>query len=99
MSEVIRFDPKDWDSILKIMDEHGHSKTMYPGTNEKGEEVWISPYPDRVVIKTFQKNGWVRINTFWKDHTVEETFDGRWDKETPAPPEPQCKDCRRGRRK
>lgn len=60
MNKVIRFDPNDWDSILKIMDEHGDSKTMYPGTNEKGEEVWISPFPDNVVVKTFQKNGWVR---------------------------------------
>lgn len=77
MSKVIRFDPTDWDSTLKIMDEYGASKTMFPGTNEKGEDVWISPYPDRVVMKTFQKNGWTRINTYWRDGTCEETFDGR----------------------
>lgn len=81
MNKTIHFDPMDWNSIIKIMDEHGDSKTMFPGTNEHGEDVWISPYPDRVVIKTFQKNGWTRINTYWRDGTCEETFDGRWGKE------------------
>ena len=32
----IYFDPTDQASMNMLMDEHGDSKTMYPGTNEYG---------------------------------------------------------------
>ena len=34
----IYFDPTDQESMNRLMDEHGDSKTMYPGTNEYGED-------------------------------------------------------------
>ena len=35
----IHFDPKNQEAMNALMDEHGRSKTMYPGTNEHGESV------------------------------------------------------------
>ena len=31
----IHFDPKNQEAMNALMDEHGKSKTMYPGTNEQ----------------------------------------------------------------
>ena len=38
----IHFDPTNQEAMNALMDEHGKSKTMYPGTNEHGESVYIS---------------------------------------------------------
>lgn len=76
--KTINFDPLDWESMLKIMDEYGDSDTMFPGANENMEETYISVYQDKIVVSTNQHNGWVRINTYWRDGTREETFKGKW---------------------
>ena len=74
----ITFDPTDFKGMCEIMDAHGGSDVPFPGTNAHGEDVWISVFYDRITVKTHQRNGWVRINTHWRDGTREETFDGRW---------------------
>ena len=53
----IYFDPTDQASMNMLMDEHGDSKTMYPGTNEYGEDVYISIFHDKIVTSTTQSNG------------------------------------------
>ena len=53
----IHFDPTDQEAMNKLMDEHGDSKTMYPGTNEHGESVYISIFNDKIVTMTSQSNG------------------------------------------
>lgn len=79
----MKFDPSDLDGMRKLMDELGDSTTMFRGENADEEETCLSIYPDRVVCTTYQNNGWVRQNTYWRDGTREETFDGRW-----KPPRP-----------
>lgn len=61
ITKQIHFDPTDLHGMRVIMDEHGNSNTMYPGTNKNGETVYISVYPERIVIRTEQDNGWNRI--------------------------------------
>ena len=78
MDKQIHFDPNDMKGMIAIMDEHCNSATMYPGTNENGETVFMSVYPERIVVSTMQDNGWNRVNTYWRDGTREETFDGKW---------------------
>ncbi|MBP5710029.1 MAG: hypothetical protein J6W84_03525 [Bacteroidales bacterium] len=78
MDKQIHFDPNDMKAMIAIMDKHGNSDTMYPGTNENGETVFMSVYPEHIVVSTMQDNGWNRINTYWRDGTHEETFDGKW---------------------
>ena len=74
----ITFDPYDFEGMCKIMDEYGGSDCPFSGMNKNGEDVWISVFYDRITVKTHQRNGWVRINTHWRDGTREETFDSKW---------------------
>ena len=71
----IHFDPKNQEAMNALMDEHGKSKTMYPGTNELGESVYISIFEDKIVTMTSQFNGWMRKNIYYRDGSREETFE------------------------
>ena len=71
----ILFDPTDQEAMNKLMDEHGESKTMYPGTNEQGESVYMSIFNDKIVTMTSQTNGWMRKNIYYRDGSQEETFE------------------------
>lgn len=54
---------------------------MFGGKNQNNEAIWISFSSDSTaVLRTFQNNGWERVNYYSKDgYCVEEVFDGRWD--------------------
>ena len=71
----IHFDPTNQEAMNALMDEHGKSKTMYPGTNEHGESVYISIFEDKIVTMTSQSNSWMRKNTYYRDGSREETFE------------------------
>lgn len=71
----IHFDPTNQEAMNALMDEHGRSKTMYPGTNEHGESVYISIFEDKVVTMISQTNGWMRKNIYYRDGSREETFE------------------------
>lgn len=71
---MIKFDPTDLAGMCRLMDEHGASKTAYPGKNESGERVLISIFPEKIVVSTSQKNNWVRKNTYYRDGSCDETF-------------------------
>ena len=51
-------------------------KKTFPicGKNPDGCNVVIDKCEDCYTIETFQKNGWVRVETYHKDGTVEETY-------------------------
>jgi len=71
----------DYKAMLKLMDEKSDSDTMLLGTNEDMEDTTISIFHDKIVYVTFQSDGWVRKNVYWRDGTTtEEIFDGRWNK-------------------
>lgn len=74
----ISFDPNDFAGMLKLMDVYGDSDSMLSGKNENGEDVNIGIYHDRIAVVTFQSNGWMRQNVYYRDGTIDETFDGRW---------------------
>ncbi len=71
----IHFDPTDQDAMNRLMDAYGDSKTMYPGTNEHGEDVYISIFYDRIVTATTQSNGWIRKNIYYRDGSREEMYE------------------------
>lgn len=75
-----KFDSTDYDGMLKLMKEYGDSDVPFDGTNEYGETVMISICKDSIHVKTFQDNGWIRINVydFSDDYVIEELFDGKW---------------------
>lgn len=74
----ITFDSNDLEGMCRIMDAHGGSECPFSGRNENGEDVCLSVFHDRITVRTHQRNGWARLNTYWRDGTREETFDGRW---------------------
>lgn len=66
-------------SMCSLMEKYGDSEFPFSGENEEGEMVEISIFPDRIVSKIYQSNGWVRLDTLWEDGTIEQTFDGKWE--------------------
>lgn len=67
------------DGMIRLMDEFGNDKNMHGGINENKENVTISIFADKVVVDTLQQNHWVRKNTYWRDGTCEETYEGKWE--------------------
>lgn len=70
------FDPTNLKAMCKLMDERGN--TMCYGMNEQLEDTTISVFHEKIVYVTYQHNGWVRKNVYWRDGTHEELFDGKW---------------------
>lgn len=71
----------------QIIQEYGDSPNMFFGENADGEKVIMSVSREKgIVLATYQKNGWLRINYYDADgFAQDETFDGRW-KEVPKEP-------------
>lgn len=78
MDKTIVIDPSDLNSMIEVMDRH--SEINYPifGVNALGERTRTFIFRDRIVVYTYQKNGWVRETVFGRDGSVEEGFDGKW---------------------
>lgn len=76
---TIMIDPADPQSLIDLMDKYHNTKYMLPGTNELGENTTASIFKDKIVVVTYQKNGWVRENVYWRDGTREELFKGKED--------------------
>ena len=75
--EYIKFDPADLKGMRKLMEEHGDSETAKYGKNEFDEDIIISIFKDKIVVVTYQSNGWVRKNVYYPDGLREELFDGK----------------------
>lgn len=75
---LFNFDPTDLSAMRKLMDRHGDSNKLFVGMNTEAERTTISIFREKIICMTYQHNGWVRKNTYWRDGTREETFDGRW---------------------
>lgn len=51
----------------------------YRGENADGEDVGLHIAKTGIIFKTYQANGFLRVNTYAADGSVEgETFEGRW---------------------
>ncbi len=61
---------------------HTTESDMYGGKNEDGETVMVSLQQGvGMEVRTFQKNGWIRVTSYDKDGYLEgSTFDGRYKK-------------------
>lgn len=68
----------DINSVIRITELYGDSESSFFGENQNGESIVVSVFRDRVVVNTEQSNGFVRVNTYWIDGTIEEIFDGKW---------------------
>ena len=57
------------------MQNRGAKNLVTTGKNENGENVIITIYPDKTVVRTLQKNNWMRINIYWNNGDVEEVYE------------------------
>lgn len=85
MKQKVLFNPKDLRAMCELMDKYGDIGTLFPGVNTEGESTNLSIFPDKIVCVTYQHNGWVRKNTYWRDGSWEEVFVSRWEKSSIPP--------------
>ena len=74
-STKVEIDFSDWSSIRKAMSNYSTTDYALSGVNTQGEKMLISIYSDKIITRTFQSNGWTRVNTYHDDYTCEETFE------------------------
>lgn len=51
------------------------AKEVKCSKNENGDPVIIVKYTNRVEVKTYQKNNWVRVNIYYNDGMKEEIYE------------------------
>ena len=70
----------DSEGRRELIVKYGDASTMFTGENADGEMVTLSIDKENgIVLKTNQKNGWVRVNYYNKEGVAEgETFEGKW---------------------
>ena len=65
----------------KIIEEYADSKQAFFGVNEDEEQVELHVAESGIILKTYQSNGWVRVNYYDAEGYADgETFEGRWNK-------------------
>lgn len=63
----------------ELMQKYGKDSWPYDGVNEDGEQVMVSISTDSIVVKTYQHNGWTRVNYYDEEgYPNGEKFEGRW---------------------
>ena len=75
---MIYVDSNKYEKLIELMDDYKMYHDRAWGHNKDGEQVSISVNKDNVVVETFQNNGWLRQDWYWRDGTQEEVFEGRW---------------------
>ena len=65
-----------YDLIKRICEAEVQKGKSFPlfGKNSDGCNVVIDKCEDYYAIETFQKNGWIRVEIYHKDGTVEEEY-------------------------
>lgn len=79
MNKTICVDPTNFKSLVSLMDLHEEFPYMLFGENEQGEENIISINRDNVTVSTYQKNGWIRQNVYYRDGSTEESYPEKWE--------------------
>lgn len=73
------FDGNDPKLLRNLMKQHGDTQFPFFGTNEDGEDIEIHISKTNIIYKTYQRNGWLRVNHYDENGLPDgETFEGRW---------------------
>lgn len=63
----------------QIIEQYGNSDMPFEGVNADGEMTELHVAPDGIIKKTYQANGWLRVNYYDANgHDDGETFEGKW---------------------
>lgn len=77
--KIVEFDSTDWPGMRKLMDRHAEFDTMLFSKNQNEETMHISIFEDRIICVVYQHNHWIRKMVYWRDGTVEELYEGKWE--------------------
>ena len=74
--KTLQIDPNDFKGMEALMERANEPQFEMPwsGINDEGEHTLTSVNNDNITVQTFQNNGWMRENIYWKDGTFEELF-------------------------
>ena len=70
----LEFDPDDLEQIKQLVNNSNEFETPLIGVNEDGETTMTEITSEFVLVKTFQKNGWLRNNYYYPDGCCEELY-------------------------
>lgn len=63
----------------KVIEIYKDIDTAFTGNNEHKETVELHVTPTGMMIRTYQNNGWVRVNYYNVSGVAEcESYEGRW---------------------
>ena len=65
----------------EIIEKFTDYKQAFFGKNEDGEDVEIHIAESGIILKTYQNNGWLRVNYYDENgYAEDEVFNGKWDR-------------------
>lgn len=73
--ESFDIDFTDHERLVELMDNPKYHNDGYSSKNADGETVLVSISKEKISVRTYQDNGWMRINTYWRDGSFDETYD------------------------
>ena len=65
----------DLKKMVECMDHNESYPNGLFGNNSNGEDIFVSVCNEKIILQTFQDNGVVKVNTYHKDGTTEETYE------------------------
>ena len=66
---------RSFDEFLEEFYKGKSALGLFTTTNENNENMIIEITPEYLKTSVLQNNGWIRINIYHKDHTVEELYE------------------------
>ena len=76
--EKLKIDTSNLSEMRDLMKRHKEFDWPLEFINEDDERVLVSISEENITTRTYQKNKWIRINTYWDDGIVEEQYvDGK----------------------
>lgn len=72
----VHIDFKNIEEVRHILDNYKDRVGM--GHNEEDETQYIYVCEDYILVRTYQKNHWIRENSYWYNGGIEESYEGRW---------------------
>lgn len=75
----IQFDSTDFEGMCSLMDRHKEFSPMITTLNESGETMILDIEVAKITCIVYQHNHWIRRMVYWRDGTVEELYEGKWE--------------------
>lgn len=75
MGNHVEIDFCDIRSMRELMSQHSTFSNPMLGEDQDGDICLTSIFEDKIIVKTYQSNGWIRKVYLHHDGTVEELYE------------------------